>query len=71
MNDFVERADGSYIIDPSYCQFCAQPGRVMRDGRLFFDQKLANPAIADNLNAQGYHKATQQDLADYFASFSN
>lgn len=67
----VERADGGYIIDPSYRQFCTQPGRVMRDGQLFFDQKLANPAIANNLKTQGYHKATQQDLADYLASFSD
>ena len=59
----VERADGGYIIDPSYQQFCTQPGQR------FFDQKLANPSIADNLKTQGYHKATQQDLADYLASF--
>lgn len=67
----VERANGGYIIDPSYQQFCTQPGRVMRNHQRFFDQKLANPSIADNLKTQGYHKATQHDLADYLASFES
>lgn len=67
----VERPAESYIIDPSYKQFCQQDSRQMKGNKTFFDQKLTNPLIAANLHTQGYHKATQDDLADYLNSFKS
>lgn len=65
----VERAEDGILIDPSYRQFCAKDGWQMIDGGQFFDQKLHNPALAEQLNSQGYVVVSSDDLDDYINSF--
>ncbi len=59
----------TFLIDPTYIQFCKRDGFKMINDQPFFDQNLNNHQIAEELVSKGYVKVSEEDLEDYINSF--